>query len=107
MEQTRPCACVARQAVRRLVNLGFNMDNLKNSFRADPNYEIPANVFLQDMTQVYFENLFFLLNHLCTKKFVLAKFFNNCVSGSEVTSTRTDRFCEEIYQRIFQSSLFQ
>ena len=28
------------------------MDNLKNSFRADPNYEIPANVFLQDMTQV-------------------------------------------------------
>ena len=52
MEQTRPCACVARQAVRRLVSLGFNMDNLKNSFRADPNYEIPANVFLQDMTQV-------------------------------------------------------
>jgi len=34
------------------VSLGFNMDNLKNSFRADPNYEIPANVFLQDMTQV-------------------------------------------------------
>ena len=29
------------------------MDNLKNSFRADPNYEIPANVFLQDMTQVF------------------------------------------------------
>jgi len=52
LEQTRPCACVARQAVRRLVSLGFNMDNLKNSFRADPNYEIPANVFLQDMTQV-------------------------------------------------------
>merc|ERR1719228_734431 len=51
LEQTRPCACVARQAVRRLVSLGFNMDNLKNSFRADPNYEIPANVFLQDMTQ--------------------------------------------------------
>jgi len=52
LEQTRPCACVARQAVRRLVSLGFNMDNLKNSFRADHNYEIPANVFLQDMTQV-------------------------------------------------------
>jgi len=52
LEQTRPCACVARQAIRRLVNLGFNMDNLKNSFRADPGYEIPANVFLQDMTQV-------------------------------------------------------
>lgn len=52
LEQTRPCACVARQAVRRLVSLGFNLDNLKNSFRADPNYEIPANVFLQDMTQV-------------------------------------------------------
>eukprot|EP00092_Neocalanus_flemingeri_P031451 GFUD01034157.1.p1 GENE.GFUD01034157.1~~GFUD01034157.1.p1 ORF type:complete len:1343 (+),score=442.59 GFUD01034157.1:145-4173(+) len=52
LEQTRPCACVARQSVRRLVSLGFNMDNLKNSFRADPNYEIPANVFLQDMTQV-------------------------------------------------------
>jgi len=45
-------SCVARQAVRRLVSLGFNLDNLKNSFRADPNYEIPANVFLQDMTQV-------------------------------------------------------
>jgi hypothetical protein len=43
---------VARQAVRRLVNLGFNLDNLKNSFRADPSYEIPANVFLVDMTQV-------------------------------------------------------
>merc|ERR1719244_1638220 len=52
LEQTRPCACVARQAIRRLVSLGFNMDNLKNSFRADPGYEIPANVFLQDMTQV-------------------------------------------------------
>jgi len=52
LETRQPCACVARQAVRRLVSLGFNLDNLKNSFRADPNYEIPANVFLQDMTQV-------------------------------------------------------
>ena len=52
IESNRPCSCVARQAVRRLVSLGFNLDNLKNSFRADPSYEIPANVFLQDMTQV-------------------------------------------------------
>ena len=52
LEGTKAFSCVARQAVRRLVNLGFNLDNLKNSFRADPNYEIPANVFLQDMTQV-------------------------------------------------------
>ena len=52
LETRQPFACVARQAVRRLVSLGFNLDNLKNSFRADPNYEIPANVFLQDMTQV-------------------------------------------------------
>lgn len=52
LEGTKAFSCVARQAVRRLVSLGFNLDNLKNSFRADPNYEIPANVFLQDMTQV-------------------------------------------------------
>ena len=52
LEGLRPFSCVARQAVRRLVSLGFNLDNLKNSFKADPNYEIPANVFLQDMTQV-------------------------------------------------------
>jgi len=52
LEGLKPFSCVARQAVRRLVGLGFNLDNLKNSFRADPNYEIPANVFLQDMTQV-------------------------------------------------------
>jgi len=52
LEGLKPYSCVARQAVRRLVSLGFNLDNLKNSFRADPNYEIPANVFLQDMTQV-------------------------------------------------------
>merc|ERR1712079_650149 len=52
LESLKPCSCVARQAVRRLVSLGFNLDNLKNSFRANPNYEIPANVFLQDMTQV-------------------------------------------------------
>ena len=53
LEGLKPFSCVARQAVRRLVGLGFNLDNLKNSFRADPNYEIPANVFLQDMTQVF------------------------------------------------------
>jgi len=52
LEARQPPACVARQAVRRLVSLGFNLDNLKNSFRADASYEIPANVFLQDMTQV-------------------------------------------------------
>jgi len=51
-------SCVARQAVRRLISLGFNLDNLKNSFRADPNYEIPANVFLQDMTQVEIQKIF-------------------------------------------------
>lgn len=54
LEGTKAFSCVARQAVRRLVSLGFNLDNLKNSFRADPSYEIPANVFLQDMTQVKF-----------------------------------------------------
>ena len=51
---------MARQAVRRLVSLGFNLDNLKNSFRADPNYEIPANVFLQDMTQVKLNKEYYL-----------------------------------------------
>ena len=69
LETRQPCACVARQAVRRLVSLGFNLDNLKNSFRADPNYEIPANVFLQDMTQVRtlelvpntFHNMFYFI----------------------------------------------
>ena len=53
LEGLRPFSCVARQAVRRLVSLGFNLDNLKASFKADPQYEIPANVFLQDMTQVW------------------------------------------------------
>ena len=33
LETRQPFACVARQAVRRLVSLGFNLDNLKNSFK--------------------------------------------------------------------------
>ena len=93
LEGLKPYSCVARQAVRRLVSLGFNLDNLKNSFRADPNYEIPANVFLQDMTQVS--------NHL-REASVLTRYF---VSGSATEGSCSNRLCEKIHQRIFQSEL--
>ena len=76
------------------MSLGFNMDNLKNSFRADPNYEIPANVFLQDMTQV---NFMLILR----EKLILR------ITGSEVKGSCSDRFREKIYKRIFQSPLLQ
>ena len=93
LEGLKPYSCVARQAVRRLVSLGFNLDNLKNSFRADPNYEIPANVFLQDMTQV---------SNPLREASVLTR---NSVSGSATEGSCSNRLCEKIYQRIFQSEL--
>ena len=93
LEGLKPYSCVARQAVRRLVSLGFNLDNLKNSFRADPNYEIPANVFLQDMTQVS--------NHPREASGLT----RNSVSGSATEGSCSNRLCEKIHQGIFQSEL--
>jgi len=52
VEATRPYNACARQTIRRLVALGFNLEVLKKSFRSDPSYAIPATVFLQDMTEV-------------------------------------------------------
>lgn len=52
VEAARPHNACARQTIRRLVALGFTLDVLKKSFGADPNYEIPSSVFLQDMTEV-------------------------------------------------------
>ena len=98
LETRQPCACVARQAVRRLVSLGFNLDNLKNSFRADPNYEIPANVFLQDMTQVSL-NLNFHQLRICETVPVTCLFSNFQVQRLKV-HTQTDfvrRFIKEYF----------
>ena len=52
VEAARPHNACARQTIRRLVSLGFTLDVLKKSFGADPKYEIPSSVFLQDMTEV-------------------------------------------------------
>jgi len=52
VESLRPYNACARQTVRRLVVLGFNLEVLKKSFRSDPNFEIPSSVFLQDLTEV-------------------------------------------------------
>ena len=88
------------------MSLGFNMDNLKNSFRADPNYEIPANVFLQDMTQVNFMSIKFCdQNPYIT--LILRGNLILCITGSEVEGSCSDRFREKIYKRIFQSPLLQ
>ena len=45
--------------MRRLVSLGFTHEVLKKSFRADPSYDIPTSVFLQDMTEVRILGRFF------------------------------------------------
>ena len=52
VEAARPHNACARQTIRRLVDLGFTLDVLKKSFRADPKYEIPRVVFLQNMSEV-------------------------------------------------------
>jgi hypothetical protein len=54
VEAARPHNACARQTIRRLVSLGFTLDVLKKSFGADPKYEIPSSVFLQDMSEVRF-----------------------------------------------------
>jgi len=50
-EAAWPHKACARQTIRRLVFLGFTWNVLKKCFEADPTYEIPDIVFLQDMSE--------------------------------------------------------
>jgi hypothetical protein len=52
VEAAWPHKACARQTIRRLVFLGFTLNVLKKCFEADPKYEIPSIVFLQDMSEV-------------------------------------------------------
>jgi len=52
-EVETPHRTCARQTIRRLLFLGFTWTVLLKIFRAEPQYEIPLCVFLQDMNEVH------------------------------------------------------
>jgi predicted subunit of tRNA(5-methylaminomethyl-2-thiouridylate) methyltransferase len=53
VDAARPHSACARQTIRRLVSFGFTLDVLNKLFRIDPKYEVPAIIFLQDMSEVH------------------------------------------------------
>jgi hypothetical protein len=53
VEAARPHSACARQTIRRLVSFGLTLDVLKKLFGMNPKYEIPAIIFLQDMSEVH------------------------------------------------------